>query len=256
MLVRGGFWVVLGGVSLVAAMGGAVCIPLDPATLADADVFIRADSWMTRAAQQAGLAFISAPAPQPPQVLLTFAPPGARVGPGAVDSAAPGSVGKRSRSPRSAGGLLSGPTSSPHASAPGGLELLVWRGDMLPDQMAPGEIGTLFQKRQQADGSWTTVQARADFELVAHPVLVPQPPPPPLRDLPAMIIETPYLLGTIGGQPVTLLLWRTPEEGRAPLGGAVQLSVPPSKLVSALQARVPPFPEQAGWAAEFSLRRP
>ncbi len=127
---------------------------------------------------------------------------------------------------------------------------------MLPDQMAPGEIGTLYRQRQQPDGLWQTIQTRAPFAWATLPDLSPQSPPPPLLNLPAMIIETPYHIGTLADRPVRLLLWRTPEEGSAPLGGAIQINDPPADFLPALQVQIPPFPEQAAWAAEFSLRTP
>ncbi len=127
---------------------------------------------------------------------------------------------------------------------------------MLPDQMAPGEIGTLYRQRQQPDGLWQTIQTRAPFAWATLPDLSPQSPPPPLLNLPAMIIETPYHIGTLADRPVRLLLWRTPEEGSAPLGGAIQINDPPADFLPALQAQMLPFPEQAAWSAEFSLRTP
>ena len=126
----------------------------------------------------------------------------------------------------------------------------------LARRYAPRPNGTrrnrnLYRQRQQPDGLWQTIQTAP--LRVGHP---PLPPPPPLLNLPAMIIETPYHIGTLADRPVRLLLWRTPEEGSAPLGGAIQINDPPADFLPALQAQMLPFPEQAAWAAEFSLRTP
>lgn len=244
----------------------AVCIPLNPATLAGADIFTQTEQQVAQAARQAGCTFHTSPAPAAPQVILTFIPPpppapaptpppalSPPTEPSATPPPPPARKRKKSTPPAAP---VAPPAAPPAAPAPPALELLIWRGDMLPDQMAPGEIGTLYRQRQQPDGLWQTIQTRAPFAWATLPDLSPQSPPPPLLNLPAMIIETPYHIGTLADRPVRLLLWRTPEEGSAPLGGAIQINDPPADFLPALQAQIPPFPEQAAWAAEFSLRTP
>lgn len=53
----------------------AVCIPLNPATLAGADIFTQTEQQVAQAARQAGCTFHTSPAPAAPQVILTFIPP-------------------------------------------------------------------------------------------------------------------------------------------------------------------------------------
>lgn len=211
----------LAALLLLAAAAGAQTarIPLDPASLAGADIFTRAETHLAQAAQAAGLAFVPGPRPLPPQVILQLDTP-ARL------------VQKRNG-------------------------LLLWRGDMLPDQLAPGETGTLVRKRRQPDGSWKTIRTRSDFQLAAQdslrPVAIPLGAVP---HAPSLIIETPYQLGTIAETPVALVLWRTAEEGSAPLAGFIALPAPPPAFLAALAARLPAFPSQSLWAADFALLSP
>ena len=97
-------------------------IPLDPATLGGADIFTDAEARVAQAAAAAGLAFVSDPRPLPPQVLLTL-------------DTADGKIQKRRG-------------------------ILFWRGDMLPDQLAPGETGTLIRRHQARNGAWRTLRAQ------------------------------------------------------------------------------------------------
>lgn len=201
-----------------AAAARPAYVPLDPATLAGAAVFTDAEGLVARAARQAGLEFQSDPRPLPPQVLLILDTPG-------------GDVAQR-------GGLV------------------FWRGDMLPDQLAPAETGTLVRKKRQADGRWKTTRTRQEIAPAAQSNLVAAVRVTEGFALPSMIIETSYHLGTVGGSHATLILWRSEEEGSAPLGGAIALPDPPPALAEALQSLAPPFAGQADWLAEFEALSP
>ncbi len=202
-----------------AATAQTARIPLDPASLAGADIFSRAETHVAQAAQAAGLAFVPDPRPLPPQVILQ--------------------LDTTNRLVQKRNGLL------------------LWRGDMLPDQLAPGETGTLVRKRRQPDGSWKTTRTRTDFQLAAQdsllPVAIPLGAAP---QAPGLIIETPYLLGTLAEAPVALVLWRSAEEGSPPLAGFLALPAPPPAFLEALAKRLPAFPGQPLWTADFDLLSP
>ena len=195
-----------------------VHLPLDPGTLGGPGIFTYTQSQVAQAAKTAGLDFTADPRPLPPQVLLP------------LDTAA-AAVQKRNG-------------------------LLYWRGDMLPDQIAPAETGTLVRKRREPDGTWTTLLVKDDYALASRINLMSVVRTTPHFTLPRMIIETPYQLGTLGGAPVTLVLWRTTTEDSLPLGGAIVLPDPPTALLDALNAILPPFEAQADWAAEFDALSP
>ncbi len=186
-----------------------VRVPLDPATLGGAAVFTQAEELVARAAAAAGLPFAADPRPLPPQVILTLDTP-------AGDSEKSG-------------------------------VLLVWRGDMLPDQLAPGETGALLRKRPAPGGGWKTTRVREDFALAAHTNLVPAA----RFALPALILETPYQLGTLGDAPALLVLWRRAEEDSAPLAGFLALPGSPAALLDALRSLQPLFADQEAWTARF-----
>ena len=188
-------------------------IPLDPGTLGGPGIFTYTQSQVAQAATTAGLDFIADPRPLLPQVILP------------LDTAA-AAVQQRNG-------------------------LLFWRGDMLPDQLAPAETGTLVRKGRETDGTWTTLRTKENYALAPFINLMPVVRATPHFTLPRMIIETPYQLGTLGGTPVTLLLWRTTEEDSPPIGGAIAVSDPPPALLEALNAILSPFEAQADWAAEF-----
>ena len=202
----------------VVSLAQSVYLPLDPATLSGAAVFTDAENAVARAAKSLGLAFAADPSPLPPQGLLTFDRPD-------------GVIRQRQG-------------------------ILVWRGDMLPDQLAPGETGTLIRRRLADDGHWKTVRRKPDSPPLPPPPLAPADRLDAPVPLPAMIIETPYHLGTIGNTTATLMLWRTPEEGQPPLGGALLLADPSPELRQALEAQIPAFANQALWAGEFHARAP
>ena len=197
----------------VAASGGSARLPLEPAALASAEVFTAAEAHVAAAAQAAGLAFVPDPRPLPPQVLVT------------LDTAG-GDLQKRNG-------------------------LVYWRGEMLPDQLAPGETGTLVRRHRSKSGTWKTVRTQEDVGPAARADLVPVARTAGTIALPPMIIETSYRLGDAGAAAATLVLWRTADEDSAPLGGCIVLAEPPPALAAALAARLPDFPGRADWAAEF-----
>ena len=188
-------------------------LPLDPAVLAGAEIFTAAEAHVAAAAQAAGLAFAPEPRPLPPQVLLT------------LDTAG-GDVQKRNG-------------------------LVYWRGDMLPDQLAPGETGTLVRRHRSKSGAWKTVRTQEDVGPAARADLVSAARTAGTLVLPSMIIETSYQLGSVGDCAATLVLWRTADEDSAPLAGCIVLAEPPLALAETLAARLPDFPGRADWAAEF-----
>ena len=112
------------------------------------------------------------------------------------------------------------------------------------------------RKRHEPDGTWKTIRIRENCVLAAYPDLVAVARTNAHFALPRMIIETSYQLGTLGDVPATLVLWRTPEEGSAPIGGALALPDPPPALLDALSAVQPPFDAQAEWTAEFDALSP
>ena len=196
-----------------AASGESARLPLDPAALAGAEVFTAAEEQVAAAAQTAGLAFAPDPRPLPPQVLLTLDTLDGRV--------------------------------QRHQG------LLYWRGEMLPDQLAPGETGTLVRRYRTKTGAWKTVRTQDGVGPATRTDLLPTARSGATLALPPMIIETSYRLGDAGACAATLVLWRTAEEDSAPLAGCIVLAEPPPALVAALQARLPDFPARADWAAEF-----
>ena len=202
----------------LSASARTAFVPLDPAALAGAGVFVQAEQAVARAAQAAGTAFVPDSRPLPPQVVMTFDTPD-------------GKILKRRG-------------------------VLFWRGDMLPDQLAPGETGALVRRHQSTNGVWRTARTRENTAPASDTNLVSVSRATGTFALPPMIIETPYRLGTIGDAPVLLVLWRTAEEDSAPLGGAIALRDPPPSLLDALQAQIPPFPAQADWAAAFDALSP
>ena len=197
----------------VAAFGGSARLPLDPAALTGAEVFSAAEAHVAAAAQAAGLAFVPDPRPLPPQVLVT------------LDTAG-GDLQKRNG-------------------------LVYWRGEMLPDQLAPGETGTLVRRHRSKTGAWKTVRTQANVGPNARADLMPVARTAGTIALPPMIIETSYHLGSAGASAATLVLWRTADEDSAPLGGCIVLAEPPPALAAALAARLPDFPVRADWGAEF-----
>ena len=195
------------------AGAGAARLPLDPAALSGAEVFTAAEEHVAAAAQTAGLAFVPDPRPLPPQVLVT------------LDTAG-GDLQKRNG-------------------------LVYWRGEMLPDQLAPGETGTLVRRHRSKTGAWKTVRTQEDVGPNARADLVPVARTAGTLILPPTIIETSYRLGDAGACAATLVLWRTAEEDSAPLAGCIVLADPPPALAEALAARLPDFPARPDWAAEF-----
>ena len=193
----------------------AVQVPLDPATLAGAEIFNTAEQQVAAAAAAAGLVFTPDSHPLPPQVLLPL-------------DTADGRIQKRNG-------------------------LLYWRGDMLPDQLAPGETGTFIRRHQDKRGAWKTVRIQENAAPGSRTNLVPVVRTTAHFILPSLIIETPYQLGTLADCPVRLVLWRTAAEDSAPLGGF--LDVPensPPAFQEALKSRLAPFDAQADWAAVFT----
>ena len=196
-----------------AAFGGSARLPLDPAALSGAEVFTAAEEHVAAAAQTAGLAFVPDPRPLPPQVLVT------------LDTAG-GDLQKRNG-------------------------LVYWRGEMLPDQLAPGETGTLVRRHRSKTGTWKTVRTQDNVGPNARADLVPVARTAGAFALPPMIIETSYHLGSAGASAATLVLWRTAAEDSVPLGGCIVLADPPPALTEALAARLPDFPARADWVAAF-----
>jgi len=202
----------------LSVQGETAQLPLAPATLDGPDIFTTAERKVAQAATVAGVSFTPDPRPLPPQVILTL-------------DTAKGAVRKRKG-------------------------LLFWRGEMLPDQLAPGETGTLIRKRLQRNGSWKTTRTRKEFDLSSRTNLLPVARATAQGTLPPMIIETAYHLGRAGSADATLVLWRSVEEDSAPLAGFIRLNPAPSNLVQALQTALPPFESQADWAAEFDALSP
>jgi len=192
--------------------------PLAPESLNGPDIFTEVESSVAQAAQKAGLSFTSDPRPLPPQVILTL-------------DTLKGTVQKRNG-------------------------LLFWRGDMLPDQLAPEDIGTLIRKKQQPDGTWKTTRTRKDFMRSSRTNLLPVVRSTPQGPLPPMIIETAYHLGTAGMTEATLVLWRTAEEGTAPLAGFILLAPAPTNLIQAMTSTLPSFKDQSGWTTEINALSP
>ncbi len=195
-----------------------VYLPLEPSSLVGADIFDKSHAYVLQAARSVDLVFVSDPRPLPPQVILNL-------------DTTEGAVQKRNG-------------------------LLFWRGDMLPDQLAPAETGTLIRKRHEPDGRWKTIRIRGEISLSAYSNLVPVVHRTAQGILPPMLIETVFQLGSLDGLPVSLVLWRTEEEGSAPVGGAIALPHPSAALLDSLKAVLPPFAGQDGWAAEFDAFSP
>ena len=190
-------------------------VPLDPSRLAGADVFAEAESIVARAAETAGRAFVANPCPRPPRVVLLF------------DASA--------------------------QASPSNAAVAFWRGDMLPDQLAPAESGTLFSRsRSLPDGLWQTDSAAESPPYPPPELLTPAPRDP----LPSMFIETAYRLGSVGDSSAELLLWRAPEEGSPPIAGAVALLAPSQSLGEALLSAAPVFVSQSFWRSEFDALAP
>jgi hypothetical protein len=215
------FFPILSVVLLFAAANASariVHVPLDPATLGGADIFTGAEAKVARAAKTAGLDFVADPRPLPPQVIVPL-------------DTAKAAVQKRKG-------------------------ILFWRGDMLPDQLAPAETGTLIRKHPGPGGIWKTIRTKENYALASRVDLLPVVRTNAHFALPRLLIETPYQLGNLGDAPVLLVLWRTAEEDTAPLGGAIALQNPDPALLAALSASLPPFAAQADWAAEFDALAP
>ena len=202
----------------LSAAARTAFVPLDPAALAGAGVFVQAEQAVARAAQAAGAAFVPDSRPLLPQVVMTYDTPD-------------GKILKRNG-------------------------ILFWRGDMLPDQLAPGETGALVRRRLGTNGVWRTVRTKKDVPPASDTNLVAVSRAAATFALPPMIIETPYQLGTLADAPVLLVLWRTAEEDSGPLGGALALRDPDPALLDALRSQVAPFPAQTDWAASFDALSP
>ena len=196
-----------------AAAARAAQFPLDPATLAGADIFTRAEQQAAAAAATAGLEFVSDSHPLPPQVIVPL-------------DTADGRIQKRNG-------------------------LLYWRGNMLPDQLAPGETGTLVRRHLARNGAWKTVRTEDGVVPNDRTNLVPVTRATAHFTLPAMIIETPFQLGTLAGAPVRLVLWRTAQEDSAPIGGFLDVPEASPAFLEALKSGLAPFAAQSDWAAEF-----
>ena len=201
-----------------AAAAQTVHIPLDPASLGGAAVFTDAETLVARASAEAGASFDPAPRPLPPQVILPLAQ---------KDEA-------RRRDD----------------------VVYFWRGDILPDQMAPAESGTLCRRKLQKSGGWKTTRTHDGPSDPLPASLMPAPPAGPGTALPDLIIETPYHLGRAGTADAVLLLWRSVEEGSAPLGGAIALRDPPPELADAVRALSPDWAGRADWQRLFDAFSP
>lgn len=201
-----------------AATPRPVHVPLDPKTLGGAAVFTRAESLAARAAETAGLPFAPDPRPLPPHVILLF-------------DAEDGRIARH-------GGLV------------------LWRGEMLPDQLAPGETGTMFRRKRRPDGTWKTTRRRPEVSPGWQTNLVTTARAVGDIPLPEMIIETAYHLGTAGEAAASLVLWRTREEDSAPIGGAIVLNGAAPGLADALRSQAPDFNGRAAWLSVFDALSP
>ena len=218
-MIRQGLAILLSTLLLVVAAGArTIQAPLDPATLADAAVFTTAEALVARAAVSVGLTFQADPRPLPPRIILPLT-------------------------------LCNESRQRPDV-------VYLWRGDMLPDQLAPAETGTLYRRKRQTNGTWKTTRT---LSTPAEPL------PPDLQRalrsvgptlLPELIVETRYHLGAANGSDATLVLWRSIEEGTPPLGGAITLDTPPPKLADALQSLAPPFATHDDWLETFRAFSP
>ena len=207
----------LAAVLLFAApsLAQSVRAPLDPSRLAGADVFAEAESIAARAAQAAGIPFAPDPRPLPPRVVVLFDASG-----------------------------QSSPTNDAAA---------FWRGDMLPDQLAPAESGTLFfRSRALPNGLWQTDSAAASPPFPSPDLLVPSPRGP----LPSLFLETAYRIGSAGDSAAELVLWRSPENASAPIAGAVVFLAPAAALSDSLLSSAPAFESQSFWRSEFDALSP
>ncbi len=201
-----------------AAAAQPVLVPLDPASLGGAAVFTQAETLVARASAEAGASFDPAPRPLPPQVLLPL-------------------------------------TQKDEARRRDDV-VYFWRGDMLPDQMAPAESGTLYRRKLQKSGGWKTTRTHDGPSDPLPASLIPAPPAGPGTALPDLIIETPYHLGRAGTADAVLLLWRSVEEGSAPLGGAIALRDPTPELADAVRALSPDWAGRADWQRLFDAFSP
>ncbi len=209
---------------LMTATGAAsaaprlVQAPLDPATLRGAAVFTRAESFVAQAAKTAGQSFTAAPRPLPPRIILIL-------------DTDDGRIAQR-------GGII------------------LWRGDMLPDQLAPDETGTLLRRKHQADGTWKTTRRRENVAPDWQTNLVPTARTVADISLPEMLIETAYHLGTAGDADASLVLWRRQEEDSAPIGGAIILHPSTPELAEALRSLIPAFSGRENWLSVFEALSP
>jgi hypothetical protein len=198
----------------------AAVLPLSPELLAGTDVFLSTEKHVTAAAQAADLSFVPDSRPLPPMVVVP--------------------VDTKTKAVQKRNGML------------------VWRGDMQPDQMAPGERGMLLRKRRTADGSWELFRTREPvaYDDLARFSLAPVSLRAGERLLPPVVIETPYLLGRMDDSPVVLQLWRSPEEGSAPIAGF--LLVPDSfpRVSALLMEAFPPFEDSEAWRRLFDAFSP
>ena len=211
-------WILAAALLAAAARAETVRLPLDPARLAGAGIFTQAEAWVSAAATAAGLDFKPDARPLPPQAILMLDTPD-------------GKIHQR------------------HG-------VLFWRGDMLPDQLAPGESGTLVRRHQTLGGGWRTLRRQADAAPNANTNLVPVSRTAAGVTVPPVILETPYQLGTLDGAPVRLVLWRSTAEDSPPVAGHLALTDPAPGLLRALDAVLPVFATRAEWAAEFAAFAP